>query len=169
MASKAGSSDRRWHSVFAGVAWGLSTLAFVIAGVCLSVRDRCPGRSTDAHQHAEAAGSGERRDRPQREGSAGPAGVVPRVALHRRIPLADVVVRVAREPARGAVVHAGDEGGPRQGARDHRRRRQLRRDRARACHWRLGASAKKRGRGSAPSESPCGCGRRSPSRFPFAS
>jgi hypothetical protein len=33
---KAISSDRRWSSVFAGVAWGLSTCAFVIAGVCLS-------------------------------------------------------------------------------------------------------------------------------------
>ena len=31
-----GSSERRWDSVFAGIAWGLSTLAFVIAGVCLS-------------------------------------------------------------------------------------------------------------------------------------
>jgi len=27
---------RRWDSVFSGLAWGLSTLAFVIAGVCLS-------------------------------------------------------------------------------------------------------------------------------------
>ena len=36
MASKAVSSERRWSSGFAGVAWGLSTLAFVIAGVCLS-------------------------------------------------------------------------------------------------------------------------------------
>jgi hypothetical protein len=31
-----GSSGRSWHAVFSGVAWGLSTLAFVIAGVCLS-------------------------------------------------------------------------------------------------------------------------------------
>jgi hypothetical protein len=30
------SSERRWSSGFAGVAWGFSTLAFVIAGVCLS-------------------------------------------------------------------------------------------------------------------------------------
>lgn len=36
MASKAVSSDRRWSSIFAGVAWGLSTCAFVIAGGCLS-------------------------------------------------------------------------------------------------------------------------------------
>ena len=36
MASRTGSSGRRWHSVFAGIAWGLSTVAFVIAGVCLS-------------------------------------------------------------------------------------------------------------------------------------
>lgn len=36
MFSKAGSSEGRWNSVFAGVAWGLSTVAFVIAGVCLS-------------------------------------------------------------------------------------------------------------------------------------
>ncbi len=36
MVSKAASSERRWHTVFAGIAWGLSTLAFVIAGVCLS-------------------------------------------------------------------------------------------------------------------------------------
>jgi len=34
--SKAGSSGRNWHSVLSGVAWGLSTMAFVIAGVCLS-------------------------------------------------------------------------------------------------------------------------------------
>ena len=36
MASKALSSGRSWNSIFAGVAWGLSTCAFVIAGVCLS-------------------------------------------------------------------------------------------------------------------------------------
>ena len=36
MISKAGSSGRNWHSVLSGVAWGLSTMAFVIAGVCLS-------------------------------------------------------------------------------------------------------------------------------------
>ena len=36
MTSKAGSSGRRWQSVFSGIAWGLSTLAFVIAGACLS-------------------------------------------------------------------------------------------------------------------------------------
>jgi hypothetical protein len=36
VASKSGSSGRRWSSLFAGVAWGLSTFAFVIAGVCLS-------------------------------------------------------------------------------------------------------------------------------------
>jgi len=36
VASKPGSPDRRWSSLFAGVAWGLSTVAFVIAGVCLS-------------------------------------------------------------------------------------------------------------------------------------
>jgi hypothetical protein len=36
VASNAGSSGRRWSSLFAGVAWGLSTVAFVIAGVCLS-------------------------------------------------------------------------------------------------------------------------------------
>ncbi len=35
MVSK-GSSGRSWHFVFSGLAWGLSTLAFVIAGVCLS-------------------------------------------------------------------------------------------------------------------------------------
>jgi len=34
--SKAGSSQGRWHSVFSRIAWALSTLAFVIAGVCLS-------------------------------------------------------------------------------------------------------------------------------------
>ncbi len=36
MASKAVSVKRRWSSIFAGIAWGLSTFAFVIAGVCLS-------------------------------------------------------------------------------------------------------------------------------------
>ena len=36
MASRTGSSGRRWHSVFSGIAWGLSTVAFVIAGACLS-------------------------------------------------------------------------------------------------------------------------------------
>lgn len=36
MASKTVSSGRRWNSVFAALAWGLSTVAFVIAGVCLS-------------------------------------------------------------------------------------------------------------------------------------
>ena len=36
MASNTGSSGWRWSSIFAGVAWSLSTLAFVIAGVCLS-------------------------------------------------------------------------------------------------------------------------------------
>jgi len=36
LASKTVSSGRRWNSVFAALAWGLSTVAFVIAGVCLS-------------------------------------------------------------------------------------------------------------------------------------
>ena len=36
MVSRTRSSDRRWHSVFAGIAWALSTVAFVIAGACLS-------------------------------------------------------------------------------------------------------------------------------------
>jgi hypothetical protein len=36
VASKALSSGRNWNSIFAGVAWGLSTCAFVIAGACLS-------------------------------------------------------------------------------------------------------------------------------------
>lgn len=36
MASNAVSSGRRWNSIFGWVAWGLSTSAFVIAGVCLS-------------------------------------------------------------------------------------------------------------------------------------
>jgi len=36
VASNAGSSGRRWTSVFAAVSWGLTTLAFVIAGVCLT-------------------------------------------------------------------------------------------------------------------------------------
>jgi hypothetical protein len=36
VASKAGSSERRWSSAFARVTWGLSTAAFVIAGVGLS-------------------------------------------------------------------------------------------------------------------------------------
>lgn len=29
-------SSGRWHSLFSGVAWGVSTVAFVIAGACLS-------------------------------------------------------------------------------------------------------------------------------------
>lgn len=36
MFSKRGSSEGRWHSLFSGVAWGVSTVAFVIAGACLS-------------------------------------------------------------------------------------------------------------------------------------
>lgn len=36
MFSKRGSSAGRWHSLFSGVAWGVSTVAFVIAGACLS-------------------------------------------------------------------------------------------------------------------------------------
>lgn len=36
VASKVGSLGRGWSSVFAGVAWSVSTFAFVIAGVCLS-------------------------------------------------------------------------------------------------------------------------------------
>jgi len=36
VASKAVSSGRSWNSVFSAIAWGLSTFAFVIAGVCLS-------------------------------------------------------------------------------------------------------------------------------------
>ncbi len=35
MFSMRGSSGR-WHSLFSGVAWGVSTVAFVIAGACLS-------------------------------------------------------------------------------------------------------------------------------------
>ena len=36
MASKTVAPGQRWNSVFAAVAWGLSTFAFVVAGVCLS-------------------------------------------------------------------------------------------------------------------------------------
>jgi hypothetical protein len=36
VASKALSSRRRWNSIFAGVAWGLATFAFVVTGVVLS-------------------------------------------------------------------------------------------------------------------------------------
>jgi len=34
--SKRGSSAHRWHALFSKVAWGVSTVAFVIAGACLS-------------------------------------------------------------------------------------------------------------------------------------
>jgi len=34
--SKKAMSGGRWHSLFSGVAWGVSTVAFVIAGACLS-------------------------------------------------------------------------------------------------------------------------------------
>jgi len=36
VASKTVAPGQRWNSVFAAVAWGLSTFAFVVAGVCLS-------------------------------------------------------------------------------------------------------------------------------------
>lgn len=36
MFSKKAMSGGRWHSLFSGVAWGVSTVAFVIAGACLS-------------------------------------------------------------------------------------------------------------------------------------
>ena len=36
MFSKSGASAGRWHALFSKVAWGVSTVAFVIAGACLS-------------------------------------------------------------------------------------------------------------------------------------
>ena len=64
------------------------------------VRHRARGGSADATDDADAARSGARRDRAQRERRGRASRIVSRAAVHRRIPVAAVVVRIARSSSR---------------------------------------------------------------------